>query len=59
MDREPPKRLELRVRTIPGVPPGTMRTPGSSRGRLNSNLPGSTWLLGVEPGSCGVRIDPA
>ena len=23
--------------------------PGSSRGRLNSNLPGSAWLLGVKP----------
>ena len=40
-----------------------MRTPGFLQGRLNSNLPGSAWLLGVEPGvgfdfhSCGVRID--
>ena len=24
---------------------------GSSGGRLNSNLPGSAWLLGVEPGA--------
>ena len=24
---------------------------GSFSGRLNSNLPGSTWLLGVEPGA--------
>ena len=36
---------------------------GSSGGRLNSNLPGSAWLLGVEPGtrfnsgSRRVRID--
>ena len=24
---------------------------GSSRGRLNSNLPGSAWMLGVKPGA--------
>ena len=55
-----------RVHSIPEVQPGVVRTPGSSRGRLNSNLPGSAWLLGVLsqapgsiPGSRGVRIDPA
>ena len=40
-----------RVTTIPGVRPGVVCTLGSSRGRLNSNLPGSAWLLGVEPGA--------
>ena len=40
-----------RVHTIPGVRPGAVRTPGFLRGRLNSNLPGSAWLLGVEPGA--------
>ena len=38
-----------RVCTLPGVRPGTVCTPGSSKGRLNSNLPGSAWLLGVKP----------
>ena len=38
-----------RVFTIPGV------QPGSSGGKLNSNLPGSAWLLGVEPGA---GVDP-
>ena len=33
-----------RIRTILGA------QPRSSRGRLNSNLFGSPWLLGVEPG---------
>ena len=30
---------------------GRCAHPGSSGGRLNSNLPGSVWLLGVEPGA--------
>ena len=39
------------VRTIPGAQPGAVRTPRFLRVRLNSNLPGSAWLLGVEPGA--------
>ena len=41
-----------RVRTIRGVGPGEVHTPIFLRGRLNSNLPGSAWVLGVvEPGA--------
>ena len=39
------------VCTIFGVQSGVVRTPGFLGGRLNSNLPGSAWLLGVEPGA--------
>ena len=39
-----------RVRTIPGFDQGRCAHLGSFRGRLNSNLPGSAWLLGDEPG---------
>ena len=39
------------VRTIPGVHQGQGAQPGASGGRLNSDLPGSTWLLDVEPGT--------
>ena len=53
MDREPPKaQIGLhRVRTTPEVLPGAVHTPEFLRGRLNSNLLGSAWLLGVEPGA--------
>ena len=34
-----------------GFDQGRCTHPGSSGGRLNSNLSGSTWLLGVEPGA--------
>ena len=45
------RNILQRVCTIPGVQPGVVAHPGSSEGRLNSNLSGSTWLLGVEPGA--------
>ena len=46
-----------------GFDQGQCAHPGSSGGRLNSNLPGSMWLLGDEPGAgfesrqLRVRID--
>ena len=40
-----------RVRTIPGVQPGAVRTPRLLQGRLSSNVSGSAWLLGVKPGT--------
>ena len=40
-----------RVSTLSGVQPGAGAHPGSSGGRLNSNLPGSAWLLDVKPGA--------
>ena len=41
----------LKVHTIPGVQPQAVRTSVFLWGRLNSNLPGSAWLLGVKPGA--------
>ena len=47
-------RLEMACRGSAlylGLNQGRCAHPGSSGGRLNSNLPGSAWLLGDEPGA--------
>ena len=68
MDREPPKdsKWPAEGQLYLGFDQGQCAHLGSSGGRLNSNLPGSAWLLGVLsqapgsiPGSRSVRIDPA
>ena len=47
MDREQPIGSKW-PGTIPGALPGAVCTSGFLRGKLNSNVPRSGWLIGVE-----------
>ena len=40
-----------RFRTIPGVQPGAVRTPGFLQGQTELQSAWSAWLLGVKPGA--------
>ena len=54
MDREPPKGLKWPAEGLHhtwGSTRGGVHAQVPPRGRLYSNLPGSAWLLGDEPGA--------